>query len=91
MRARRKDTRDLTGVETYVWNLLQSGDTGWVPIRNSAVIQSASAHALKKLSSLGETATDTATSTEMSRALAQLSADVDELKREMKKDAARTS
>jgi hypothetical protein len=30
---------DLSGVESFVWNMLQAGDPGWVPNHNSAALQ----------------------------------------------------
>jgi hypothetical protein len=38
---KRKNKVNLTGVESYVWALIQTDNLGWIPVRNSAVIQEA--------------------------------------------------
>jgi len=40
---KRKSKSDFSGVESYVWEMIASADTGWVPVRNSAAIQAAAA------------------------------------------------
>mmetsp|Transcript_10620 Transcript_10620/g.13902 ORF Transcript_10620/g.13902 Transcript_10620/m.13902 type:complete len:330 (+) Transcript_10620:253-1242(+) len=38
---KRKNKTEFNGVDTFVWAMLQEGNLGWIPVRNSAAIQQA--------------------------------------------------
>jgi hypothetical protein len=38
---KRKNKSDLTGVESYIWEMIQTSNFSWIPVRNSAALQEA--------------------------------------------------